>query len=257
MKSDTQRSPVPPITVLTYHNIVGRGQENPNDIHSISIKRLDEHLTALQAAGFVQVSLPNAFDILVNSRDYEPGYVLTFDDGYTSLSTYMEYIHSPIGPTLFILTDYTGNSTFSWNTRSSTVLTHLTLAELRSLSDRGFDIQMHGKDHHNLLKFDENQLRIRFEAANDWFFKNLGKTAEYLAYPYGYCSTHVQTIASEFYTGAVSISHGTWAGSSAQYALNRVSIPYYLRGPDLVAILGMPSEQRWLEIEKRAPWRQV
>ena len=248
---------IPPITVLTYHNIVRRGQENPNDVHSITIERLNDHITALADAGFVQVALPDAFDILVNYRDHAPGYVLTFDDGYASLSEFMDQIHAPLRPTLFILTEYTGKSTLSWNTRSSAVLDHLHPDGIRKLNDHGFDIQMHGSDHHNLLKFDDHQLRIRFQTANDMFFRNIGKKAEYLAYPYGYCDERIQKVVSEFYRGAVSISHGAWAGKSAQYALNRVSIPYYLTGPDLVAVLRIPPEQRWLEIEKKAPWRKV
>lgn len=255
--SSNQRSYVPPVSVLTYHNIVGYGQEDSNDINSITIERLNEHIAALAEAGFVQVSLPNAFDILVNSRIHEPGYVLTFDDGYASLAKFMEDIHSTFGPTIFILTEYTGKSTLSWNTRSSTVLTHLNLYEIRKLSEHGFDIQMHGRDHHNLLKFDENQLRLRFNEANFWFHKNLGKKAEYLAYPYGYCDERLQKIVSEFYLGAVSVSHGAWSGKPAKHALNRISIPYYLTGSDLISVIRLPPKQRWLEIERKAPWRRV
>lgn len=257
MKSCIQRYLIPPVSVLAYHNIVGRDMENPNDIHSITIDRLNEHITALTNAGFIQLTLADAFDVLINFRDHVPGYILTFDDGYTSLSDYMDEIISPLRPVVFIITGYTGVSTFSWNTRSSVVLTHLDLDGIRKLDNHGFDIQLHGVDHHNLLKFDENRLRIRFQEANDWFGDNLGKTAEYLSYPYGYCDKRIQKVVSEFYRGAVSISHGAWAGESAQYALNRVSIPYYLTGSDLVAVLCMPPGQRWHEIEKRAPWRKI
>ena len=246
----------PPISVLTYHNIVDNGQENPNDIHSISIERLNEHLQALAAAGYVQVSLPDAFDILVHSKKYELGYALTFDDGYQSLWKFRKEIASPLQPTLFIVTEYTGSSTLSWNTRSSTVLDHLKLNEIRRLMECGFDIQMHGLDHHNLLKFSDRQLQNRFRSANDWFHEKIGKPVEYLAYPYGYCDQRIQKIASEFYKGAVSVSHGVWAGKLAQYVLNRVSIPYYLTGSELIEVLRKPPEDRWLEMEKKAPWRK-
>ena len=248
---------VPPVSVLTYHNIVACDRENPNDTHSISIKRLNEHIEALANAGFVQLSLADAFEIVVNVREHKsrPGYVLTFDDGYVSLSTYRNDIISPLRPTVFVITGYAGLSTLSWNTRSSVVLNHLTADDISKLHDCSFDIQLHGCDHHNLLKFDDDQLRMRFEEADRWFIRLLGKSAAYLSYPYGYCDARIQKVVSEFYSGAVSISHGVWTGEAARYALNRVSIPYYLTGSDVVTILRMMPDQRWLEIEKRAPWR--
>lgn len=247
---------IPPICVLNYHNIVELGQESPNDLHSISSERLNEHIRILNDAGYVQVSLSSAFDILLNNRDSDPGFVVTFDDGYTSILRYMNNIDSEICPTVFILTEYTGKSNISWNTRSSRVLDHLDLNDIKELRDYGFDIQMHGKDHHNLLKFNKKQLRERFQEANNWFYENLGKAPDYLAYPYGYCDEQVKKIASEFYIGALSITHGAWGGKDVQFALNRVSVPYYLKGQELVSILRMPPKQRWSEIEARAPYRK-
>ena len=254
---DNQKAFVPAISVLNYHNIVKNGMENQNDIHSISIERFNEHISALTESGYSQVSLPSAFDILTGGLDHAPGFVITFDDGYASLSEYADEINPPLKPTVFVLTEYAGQSTLSWNLRSSVILTHLTLDEIKKLDDSGFDIQIHGCDHHNLLKFGDGQLRFRFKAANGWFFNNLGKMPEYLSYPYGYCNERIKEIASEFYRGAVSVSHGAWSGKTAQYALNRVSIPYYLTGKDLVEVLSYPPQNRWIEIEKRAPWRKA
>lgn len=254
--SEAKLPRIPPISVLTYHNIVAPGCESPNDLHSIAIDRLNEHVAALDRAGFVQVSLAAAFEVLVRSRDHAPGYVLTFDDGYVSLLRYAADLSSEIRPTLFILTGYTGRSTLSWNPRSSVILEHLDLDGLCRLAADGFDLQMHGLDHHNLLKFDAPQLEARFREANAWFRAHLGQDPEYLAYPYGYCDERVQGVVSQFYRGALSMSHGAWVGEGARYALNRVGIPYYLTGEDVVAVLKSPPESRWYEIEGRAPWRK-
>lgn len=248
---------IPPIRILNYHNIVKSGNENPNDFHSISIERLNEHISALTGAGFVQISLSEAFDNLINLRDCKPGFALTFDDGYISLSEFADDIKSPLKPTVFILTEYAGKSTLTWNLRSSVTLMHLSLDEINELDEYGFDIQIHGCDHHNLLKFNDDQLRLRFKTTNDWFTCNLGKTPEYLSYPYGYCDERTKSIASEFYKGAVSVSHGAWSGKAAQYALNRINIPYYLTSADLVRVLQCPPKEYWLEIEKSAPWRKI
>lgn len=249
-------SVIPSISVLAYHNIVEHGQESSNDIHSISIDRLKEHVAALTEAGFVQIPLAAAFDIVVHSRNHRPGFVLTFDDGYASLLRYRRSIPSEVAPTVFILTGCTGKSTKSWNTRSSVVLDHLHLDGIRELDDRGFDLQVHGADHHNLLKFNNDQLRVRFRETHDWFQEYLGRTPQYLAYPYGFCDDRIKAVVSEFYQGALSMTHGAWMGPDSQYALNRVGIPYYLSAPDVVAILRTPPESRWYEVESRAPWRK-
>jgi len=246
---------MPSITILAYHNIVERGQESPNDLHSIAVDRLEEQVRALQDAGFEPMALPDAFDSLVHSREHAPGYAVTFDDGYVSLLRYAERISSLAPPTVFVLTGYTGASTASWNTRSSVVLDHLDLSDLLTLRERGFDIQLHGLDHHNLLKFDEEQLRRKFEQANGWFEDHLGQPPVFLAYPYGYCDQRVQGVAARFYRGAFSMTHGAWAGREARYALNRVGVPWFLSGRDLVEVLRSQPKRRWYEIERRAPWR--
>jgi peptidoglycan/xylan/chitin deacetylase (PgdA/CDA1 family) len=249
-------TPPPPVSVLAYHNIVDAGQESPNDIHSIPINRLNEQVAALDDAGFVQMPLVDAFHRLIHSRDRQPGYVLTFDDGYVSLLKYMDRMSVRAAPSAFILTDYSGRSTASWNTRSSVARDHLDVGEIRALLTRGFDIQLHGVDHHNLLKFDVEQLRSRFRQARDWFNEHLGKAPEFLAYPYGYCDHRIKRVAAEFFHGALSMTHGEWAGPEARYALNRVGVPYFLTGDDLVSVLQTPPDQRWYEIERRAPWRR-
>lgn len=174
---------------------MGPGRESPNDLHSISIDRLNEQVAALKAAGFVPMTLPSAFDVLTHARRHQPGFVLTFDDGYASLLTYARELRVEAAPCVFILTDYAGRSTATWNTRSSVVLEHLDVDGICALRDRGFDIQLHGSDHHNLLKFDDEELRRRFRKTTDWFRARLGQPPDYLAYPYGYCDRRIQAVA--------------------------------------------------------------
>ena len=246
----------PQVSVLVYHNITGTAQEDPNDIHSIPIERLQEQINALHAAGFRHLTIAEAFESLVEGREQGAGFALTFDDGYCSLQTYLREIPMQAAPTVFIITGYTGKSTFEWNTRSSVIHEHLDLEGIRNLREAGFDIQAHGVDHHNLLKFNDDELRKRFRRLSKWFGSHLMGPPEFLAYPYGYCDARVKSVVSEFFRGALSMTHGEWSGPEARFALNRVGIPFYLTGRDLVDILKTPSGSRWYEIEKRAPWRK-
>jgi peptidoglycan/xylan/chitin deacetylase (PgdA/CDA1 family) len=73
------------------------------------------------------------------------------------------------------------------------VLEHLDPGGLRELQQGGSDIQAHGTDHHNLLKFTDDQLRTRFREIHEWFRAHLVKRPDYLAYPYGFCDQRVRT----------------------------------------------------------------
>jgi hypothetical protein len=54
-----------------------------------------------------------------------------------------------------------------------------------------------------------------------------------------------------------SVNRGAWSGPKARHALNRISVPAYLSGRELVSIMCHAPNQRWAEIERRAPWRKA
>jgi peptidoglycan/xylan/chitin deacetylase (PgdA/CDA1 family) len=243
--------------VLAYHSILPAGSPPNPDQHCIPLDRLLEHLDALQGNGFQNVSLADAYQRLVGggAESGAKRFAVTFDDGYVSLARFLPPLCDRLQPTLFLLTQYTGLSNLTWNTRTPYVQQHLTLQQIFALAECGVDMQFHGTDHHNLLKFDAEQLHQRFAEGQAWFEGTLGKKADFIAYPYGYCNIEVQQVAAQHFRGGLTVNHGAWCGPSARYALNRLSVPAYLSGKDLVDIIHSPPSTRWLETERRAPWR--
>jgi len=251
-------SPIPGVTVLAYHNILPAGTPLPDDLHCIPLDRLVEQLNTLERNGFTNVPLRRAFDELVadDLRADVRQYAVTFDDGYANLAEQLPGLADRISPTVFLLIGYTGQSNLTWNTRTPLEQKHLSLSQIVRLSESGIDMQFHGTDHHNLLKFDEQELRNRFRMGQSWFEQHLGKRPDFIAYPYGYCNKLVGRVAADTFIGGLTVTHGAWYGTEARYALNRLSVPAYLDGEGLVKVLLSLPEERWYEMERRAPWRK-
>ncbi len=248
---------IPKTTVLAYHNIQHRGALPTHDKGCIPLERLEEHIHVLNNEGYVNISLREAFDRLIQNNDTSPqfSYAITFDDGYERLFTFLPELLDRIQPTIFNLTEYTGKSNLMWNTRTPVIQHHLTLSQVIDLKKQGADIGFHGTDHHNLLKFDDQELHSRFQKGIAWFLEHLQTKPKYISYPYGFCDGRVMKIASHYFGGGVTVTHGAWSGPAAKYALNRISVPFYLTGKNLVDVISTEPAQRWMKIEQYAPWR--
>lgn len=245
------------VIILLYHNILPAGSALTADQQSIPFDLLQEHLKAMQRAGFEPLSLENAFEQLVSqtSEQHPPKFAVTFDDAYESLVEHLPLLDSTIRPAVFFLMDYAGKSNLTWNTRSPVVHRHMTLAQARELVKVGIDFELHGTDHHNLVKFDRDELRRRFQRGAAQFQEQFDRAPRFLSYPYGCCNEDVRAVAAEFFQGAFSVTHGAWWGEKARYAVNRFSVPSFLSGDDLVEVVCADPAQRWYECERRAPWR--
>lgn len=246
------------VIVLLYHNILPPRSPLNADQQSIPFDRLQEHLRALRSAGFECVPLEDAFRDLVepSAAITSPKFAVTFDDGYESLREYLPQLEPDIRPTVFFLTEYAGKSNLVWNTRSPIIQRHMSFDEARQLAELRVNFELHGVDHHNLLKFNREELCSRFERGIAQFHEHFGKQPVFLSYPYGYCDSTVKEVAARYFRGAFSVTHGAWRGEEARYAANRLSVPSYLSGEDLVAVVCAEPKRRWLECEMRAPWRR-
>lgn len=247
----------PPITVLLYHELVDQPGTGPG-AGCVSLATFDDHMRALEGAGFRFVSLPEAFRLAcvkgaaLERSPVAPAVAVTFDDGYAGVARVLGRYARRLQPTAFLVPAYLGRSNLAWNPRAGRILRHMTLAQARALARSGVALEAHGIDHHNLLKFDADELRRRFRRLARWFVDQLGQPARYLAYPYGACNRAVARVAKECFAGALSVNDGDWQGPGARYALNRVNVQWYLDGEDLLEVLRLPGPERWQAIARRA-----
>jgi peptidoglycan/xylan/chitin deacetylase (PgdA/CDA1 family) len=249
--------PESPVIVLLYHDIVSDSEWDAVK-GDIGISTLLDHFRCLKRAGFEFVSLQTAFALAAGDlNDGVSKCTITFDDALEGVHTYRRDFLPEIGhlATVFVLTSYVGSPNL-WNTRSPVISRHMTLPMLIELQSLGCDLQLHGVDHHHLGKFSVNQLRDRFSHGIAWFEENLARKPRYLSYPYGAFDAVIAGVVDEFFEGAVSVNHGTWSGKQSHLGLNRISVPGYLSGEGLLEAIRCPSSSRWMEMEKRAPWRR-
>jgi len=247
----------PHVTILTYHDILPPGSPPNGFDGSISFDRFRDHLDALEREGFRNIPLEGAFDRLMegSAAGEEEFFAVTFDDGYERLHRYLPPFLTRITPSLFVLTGEVGKENH-WNMRSPARLEHLALGQLRELAEWGVEMELHGTDHSNVARFSADELRERWEEGILWLAEKVGVRPRYVAYPYGSCNETAQKVAAGLFRGALSVNHGHWAGKEARFALNRISVPFFLTGDDLVAVIRAAPENRWYETETRAPWRQ-
>lgn len=249
---------IPPITILLYHDLVDVG--DPCQKGCISISLFVEHMRELKRHGFRITTLEDGFNCLGGAAGETPSgqCVVTFDDAFDGLYRFLPTVLQELDgkATVFVITDYVGQSNL-WNTRASAVRRHMSVDMLLELQDRGVALELHGADHHNLLKFSTDELNARFNAGISWFENVLRRRPKYLAYPYGAFNATVATAASRHFEGALSVNHGKWWGSDSVFGLNRISVPHYLSGRDLLDVVLTAPGDRWIVTEQKAPWKRL
>src|SRR5262249_24567301 len=124
------------------------------------------------------------------------------------------------GATLFVYTDFVGaGSALSWQ-------------ELRTLSEQGYDVQAHSKTHANLRRKEgesEAAYAKRIEAELAFpltlFKKNLGRTTEALAYPYGETDDELLPYVAKYgYTVAFTVRRQSNAAFVSPLKISRSQI---------------------------------
>ena len=168
------------VPILVYHNISSQEKGKL----SIASKMFDAQIKELHAEGFHALSLAEFMAFTAGRRQLpRKSVLLTFDDGYKSFVHYARPILKDygFGATLFVYSDFIGGgvNALSWQ-------------DLRTLTEQGFDVQPHSKTHANLRRKEgesEAAYAKRIEAELAFpltlFKKNLGRSTEALAYPFG------------------------------------------------------------------------
>lgn len=168
------------VPILVYHNIAPQAKGRL----VMASRTFEEQMRYLKAHGYRVVSLRefHRFNSLGQQLPRR-AVVLTFDDGYKSVLQYAYPILKELAftATLFVYTDYIGSG------RNA-----LTWEELRQLAREGFDIQAHSKTHDDLRRRrgeSDNEYARRMQAELEHpltlFRRNLGRSSQILAYPYG------------------------------------------------------------------------
>jgi len=168
------------VPVLCYHNLAPQSKGRM----ILAAKVFEEQMRYLKTHGYRVITLKEFVEYISLKRQLpRKSVLLTFDDGYRSFLQYAYPVLKQLGytATLFVYTDYVGagGNAFTW-------------ADLKKLSEEGFDVQAHSKSHGDMVRA-KNETAAEYDKRLDaelaqpraLFQKNLGFVPEILAYPYG------------------------------------------------------------------------
>lgn len=227
------------VPILMYHAVPGVLEPGLSPVH-VQQEVFDAQMRWLYAAGYRTLSLEQLLAIMHEGAPIPARtVVLTFDDGYHSLLTYVTPLLAELGfqATLFVTTGAVGLSSYETLPGAVGYPQHdppLDWTELAELQRSGcWSLQAHGRYHlvHNNLSL-RALWREMAGAAQD-LYANLGIRPRYYAYPYGRYNTRCLLLLARLgYTAACSVHAGLVGASSDLRRLPRVGVT----GDDTLAI---------------------
>lgn len=190
------------VPILYYHSVM---QETGNELR-MPPKELEAQMAYLKDKGFQSISLEQLYQ-----ATYKGGalpakpFVITFDDGYLDNYTTAFPILAKHGftATVFMVTSYiNGEGYMSWD-------------QLKELIANGWEIEGHTTNHPYLTKVNASTLLSELNASKELLEKELGRSVNFFAYPYGELNDNVvQALKDTGYIMAVTTERG-WADVKA------------------------------------------
>ncbi len=222
------------VPILMYHNINETYlPENANV--EMTPAEFKEQMEALLNAGYTPITLYDYVD-WVNGMETLPEkpVIITFDDGYLNNYTHafpiIKALNIPI--TIFIITDRMGMS-------DGVAYPHFTWEQAKEMLDSGLvDIESHTNMHSDLLLADEKTAINELRMSKYLIQKHLGRTANFLAYPYGNFTDAVKLQAQKAgYMACVKIKPQTQGVNKIDndlYELKRITAFGGMSGEDFI-----------------------
>lgn len=209
------------IPILMYHYISVPPADADiyrNDL-SVMPENFRQQMEWLQANGYETISLYDLIYALNIGWPHLPDkpIILTFDDGYQDNYDNAFPILKELGftGTFFILTDVTDRSEPGY----------MTWPMLKEMSEAGLSIEVHGREHLEMVNRDESWLTYHLRGPAQTIQANLGYEPRFLAYPSGkYDNLTISVAQEEGYWGAVTTKNGTHQTKAQPYELERLRI---------------------------------
>ena len=207
------------VPILTYHYI----GNNPNpadklrDNLEVTPDKFEEEMGYLSKNGYQPISLDTLYAALKGQANIPPkAVILTFDDGYVDF-----YLNA-----FPILRKYNLHAIAFIPTGLMNQGYYLSWAQIKEIDSSGLVVfQAHSVNHLNLTTLSYSQLLYQLKESKKTLEANLGKTVNFVAYPYGASNPQVWQAANEAgYIGAVGTYFGRTESEGNIYDLPREKI---------------------------------
>lgn len=209
------------IPILMYHYISVPPEDA--DVYrqdlSVTPENFREQMAWLHASGYQTISL---YDLVYALNIGWPPLperpiILTFDDGYADNYENAFPILQEFGftGTFFILTDVTDRNEPGY----------MTWDMLREMSEAGMSIEVHGREHFDMMGRDRDWLLFHLLGPAQTIEANLGYQPRMLSYPAGHYDEQVISVAQEVgYWAAVTTRNGMLQKKDELFELPRIRI---------------------------------
>jgi peptidoglycan/xylan/chitin deacetylase (PgdA/CDA1 family) len=214
-----------PLPVLMYHS-VSDAPTAPTRALSVRPGMFGAQLCHLRLQGFTGLTFG---ELAQRRRTGQPlparPVVITFDDGYADLAeeALPKLIEQGFPATVFVTTGWLRDAgRYAAGTAPGRMLSWGQLAEL---SAAGVEVAAHTHSHPQLDQISPARLRNELDDSKRLLEDRLGRPVCSLAYPYGYSSKRVRTVARELgYLQAAAVANATAASTCDPFRVPRLTI---------------------------------
>ena len=213
------------LPVLMYHSVSDTPTASTQAL-SVRPGMFGAQLCSLRRQGFTGLTFG---ELAQRRRTGQPfparPIVLTFDDGYADLveEALPKLIEHGFPATVFVTTGWLRDAVR--HTAASAPGRMLSWAQLAELSAAGVEVAAHTHSHPQLDRISTARLHAELGDSKKLLEDRLGRPVRSLAYPYGYSSTRVRTVARECgYLQAAAVANATAAATCDPFRVPRLTI---------------------------------
>lgn len=212
--------------VLTYHSIDDSG--SPISLGAAAFTR---HVAWL-AGGSVSVeplaALTDGRDVSSDGRDRV---AVTFDDGFENFGAlaWPSLRDAGVPATVFVVSGQAGR-TNRWGGKAAAAIPELPLLSwdaLAACAESGAEIGAHSRSHPHLPALTAAQRHDELAGCRDDITRQIGRTPESFAYPYGEASDVVVEEAATIFSRACTTDYRPMAGDDSVHRLPRLDMFYF------------------------------
>jgi len=217
------------VTVLMYHRI-GSPRNGGEHRYCVTPERFASHMQTLAQRGMRPWPVEGFVAWLEGTGTLSEGsFVLTFDDGFLGVYEHAFPLLSRMGwpATVFLVSGLIGRKG-AWATRGNAAVENHPLLgrpEILEMARRGFSFHSHSRRHSDLTQLPSHALTEELTGARKDLEDLLGRSVQYLAYPYGRCDERVIEAARACgYTAAFSVQPGFNGRDVDRYRIRRLDV---------------------------------
>ncbi len=251
--------PYADVPILMYHSVTEN--ENEKTEYTITIKGLEEQLSALSGAGYKAIDFSELYSyVTLGTPLPEKPVIITFDDGYESNLTLVPALleKHAMKATVSVIGVSAGKTTYK--DTGIPIIPHFSYDEAKKAYESGlFDFQSHSYDMHNnsldtdfrdgmLKKATETDGEYALALENDWkrskseLETGIGNNVFVILYPFGKYTETTDRILKEAgakisVTSDAGVSRVSYGDADTLRLLKRFNIDDSLTGAQLIELI--------------------